>query len=46
MKKYIFHWLDGSIVEGVGVSVSDAFMRLGYGGGAIAALDYFDEVEL
>jgi len=45
MKKFEFHWLDGKIEIGEGTSVSDAFSRLGYGGGAIAALDYFKEIE-
>lgn len=30
--------------EGYGRDVADAFTRLGYGGGAAAALDYHEEV--
>lgn len=45
-----FHWLtkkaDGTpqVDEGHGRDVADAFSRLGYGGGAMRALDYFEEV--
>lgn len=44
MRKFLFHWLDGSVEEGEGESVTDAFRRLGYGGGAHAALDYYKEI--
>ena len=46
-----FHWLskkaDGTphINEGYGRDVADAFSRLGFGGGAIRALDYYELVE-
>ena len=45
MKTFIFHWLDGKVDVGCGYSVSNAFSRLGYGGGAIRDLDYFEEVK-
>lgn len=45
-KIYIFHWLDGTVNKGKGYSVSDAFMKLGYGRGAISALDYFEEKKI
>lgn len=45
MKKFILHWLDGSTQEINGTSISDAFMRAGYGGGAIRALDWYEEVK-
>lgn len=45
MKKFRFHWLSGKISEGEGVDVEDAFRRLGYGGGAIHAVDYYEEVK-
>lgn len=45
MKKYRLHWLDGSTEVVTGYSISDAFMKAGYGGGAIYALDYYEEVE-
>lgn len=43
MKKFILHWLDGKdeIIEGY--SISDAFMKAGYGSGALRALDYYEE---
>lgn len=43
IKTFILHWLDGTTEEVQGTSISDAFMRAGYGGGAIRALDYFEE---
>ena len=43
MKTYILYWLDGKTEEVTGNSISDAFMRAGYGGGALAALDYYKE---
>lgn len=45
MNIYILHWLDGRTEEVIGNSISDAFMRAGYGGGAIKVLDYYEEVE-
>ena len=44
LKKFRFHWLDGKVDEGEGYTVSDAFTKLGYGGGAINALDYYEEI--
>jgi len=41
---YRFHWRSGEPSEGRGRDVADAFGRLGYGGGAIAALDYYEIV--
>lgn len=46
MKKFIFHWLDGTIEESEGRSVSKAFAYLGYGGGALKALDYWEVEEI
>lgn len=43
MKTFILHWLDGVDEEVQGNSISDAFTRAGYGGGAIRALDYYEE---
>lgn len=45
MKKFKFYWLGGEIEEGEGISVSDAFTRLGYGHGAMKALDYYEEIK-
>ena len=42
--KYRFYWLDGTTNEGEGRDVADAFTRLGYGAGAIRALDYHKEI--
>lgn len=39
---YILHWLSGKTEEIEGLSIADAFMRAGYGGGALAALDYYE----
>jgi hypothetical protein len=44
-KKYIFHWLCRKPSTGYGTSPEDALTRLGYGNGAIRALDYYEEVE-
>lgn len=43
MKTFILHWLDGKTEKVIGVTIADAFTRAGYGGGAIAALDYYEE---
>lgn len=42
-KVFKFHWLDGKTEIGKGSSVSIAFMSLGYSGGALRALDYYEE---
>lgn len=42
-KKFTFHWLDGHVTESTGPDVATAFNRAGFGGGAIAALDWYDE---
>lgn len=44
MKTYRFFWLDGTSELGQGNSVSEAFNSLGYSRGALAALDYYEEV--
>ncbi len=43
MNKYTLYWLTGdrNIVEGE--SIEDAFTKAGYGAGAVAALDWYDE---
>lgn len=43
MATYKFHWRGGDVSEGDGETVSEAFTRLGYGAGAVAALDYYEE---
>lgn len=46
MHKFRFHWLTGYIEEGEGYDVADAFRRLGYGGDAIRALDWYEQIDL
>ena len=45
MKTYIFYWRDGKISIGKGNTTEDAFTRLGYGAGAIRALDFHEQSE-
>lgn len=45
MKRYIIYWLDGKIEEVRGQTFEEAFMKAGYGAGAIAAIDYYEEVK-
>lgn len=45
MKKFKFYWLDGKVDIGKGTSVANAFSRLGYGNGALADLDYYEEIK-
>lgn len=45
MKKFMLYWLDGKSEEVQGESISDAFRRAGYGGGAIQALDWYKEIK-
>jgi len=45
LKVFRFHFLDRSKTEdGIGKDVADAFRNLGYGGGAIRAVDYYEEI--
>lgn len=41
---YRFHWRDGKQQDGEGRSPADALSRLGYGNGALAALDYWETI--
>lgn len=49
--KVRFHWKGGHVDEGFGVGndqyeiAADAANKLGYGGGAMRALDYWDIVD-
>ena len=43
MNTYILYWLDGNKEKVRGTSIADAFRRAGYGGGALAALDFYDD---
>ena len=38
---YRFFWLDGKIDEHEGENAADAISKLGYGQGALRALDYW-----
>lgn len=44
MKTFKFIWKDGKEETAQGINAADAFRRLGYGGGALAALDYWKEL--
>ena len=44
MKKFRFHWLSGKSEDAEWPDVASAFKTLGYGGGAMAALDYWEEL--
>ncbi len=44
MKTFKFFWLNGDTDVGHGETVAEAFSRLGYGAGAMGALDYYEEV--
>jgi hypothetical protein len=48
MREFEFHWLGGNpkVEIGKGVDEADAFRRLGYGGGAVKALDYVRKLPL
>jgi hypothetical protein len=42
---YRFWWKTGKWEESHGKNVAEAFSRLGYGAGAIAALDYYETLD-
>lgn len=44
MRKFVLHWADGQVETVIGSSIANAFTLAGYGGGAISALDYYEEV--
>ena len=44
MKTYRFHFLDKTTYQGDGENVADAFTALGFGAGAVKALDYYEVV--
>lgn len=43
VKTFRLHWLDGTIEEIVGPTIGVAMNSAGIGGGAIRALDYWEE---
>lgn len=45
MRKFRLHWLSGKNEDVEGYDIADAFRRAGYGGGAINALDYYEEIK-
>ncbi len=45
MKTFRFHWLDGKVEEAKGQNPSEALSSLGYGHGALKALDYWEEIK-
>jgi hypothetical protein len=45
MKSYKLTWNDGHTEIIKGASIDDAFMRAGYGGGALRSLDHWEEVK-
>lgn len=44
MEVFRLHWLDGKVEIVRGEGIANAFNKAGYGGGAIRALDYYEEV--
>ncbi len=44
-RRFILHWLHGKPETIEGYDIADAVSRAGYGGGAMRALDYWEEVE-
>ena len=42
--RYRFYWKTGETDEGEGTSPADALTHLGYGGGAVRALDYYKDI--
>ncbi len=43
-KTFRVHWKDGTSEIMIGTSIASAFATAGYGNGAIAAVDYYEEV--
>lgn len=45
MRRFRFHWkTGGKASEGLGLDMADAFTKLGYGAGAMPAVDWYEEV--
>lgn len=42
MGKYRLYWNDGTTQTVEGADIADAFSKAGYGGGAVGALDFYD----
>jgi len=43
VKKYNLHWYSGRIETITGNTIDEVFRNAGYGGGALSALDYYEE---
>ena len=43
MAKYLLHWLGGKTEPVEGTDIADACRKAGIGGGALTALDYYEE---
>lgn len=43
MNIFYIYWLGGRLSELKGETVEDAFRRGGYGGGAVRAVDFYEE---
>ena len=44
MKTFRLYWLDGKVEVITGTSIANAFMCSGYSGGALGALDWWEEI--
>jgi len=44
-KRFRLHWLSGDTEVTEGHNIAHAFSRAGYGGGAIRALDWYEEIK-
>ena len=44
IKAYELHWLTGEVEIVGGTNIADAFMKAGYGAGALRALDYYRRI--
>lgn len=44
MKRFKFHWRDGTSNKYLGRDAADAFKKAGYGAGDLAAVDYWEEI--
>jgi len=45
MNHYRFYWLTGNVDQGQGEDPAQALTLLGYGGGAVRALDFYEELD-
>ena len=45
MKTFRIYWKDGLTQDIEGIDIADAFTRAGYGAGALAAVDWYEEIK-